>query len=478
MSLARSIFTNTAIHAIGKVISTAIGLIVVGMIARYLKPEGFGEYSTVAAYLQIFGIILDMGLYVLALREISKPEADTAKIFSSFFTLRLVSAVLILIPAPFIVYLFPYSANVKIGVAITAISYLGIASTQMLTMFFQYKMAMTKVVIAETAGRIVLLISALIGISLDAGLRGMLAAVTIGSLVNAGTAFFFLKRQIPFRLNFDFTYWKYILKETWPIGLSIFFNLIYYKMDTVILSLSWPAETVGLYGAPYKVLEVLITFPAMFAGLITPYFVKTYAEKNYERFEKLLSRAVEVMAMIAIPMAVGTLFLGKEIMILVGGSEFAESGNILKILMFAAAAIFIGNLFANTVVAIGKQKKMLWVYVAVALVSLGLYLYFIPRYSYWAASILTVVSETIVMCLGIYIVLSTTKAHIELSGIFKIIISAAVMGLFLHLVKLPLILALPTGAIVYGSMLFLTKAITIQTLKEIFSSQKKELSGE
>ena len=63
------------------------------------------------------------------------------------------------------------------------------------------------------------------------------------------------------------------------------------------------------------------------------------------------------MAMIAIPMAVGTLFLGKEIMILVGGSEFAESGNILKILMFAAAAIFIGNLFANTVVAIGKQKK-------------------------------------------------------------------------------------------------------------------------
>ena len=84
MSLAKSIFTNTAIHAIGKVISTAIGLIVVGMIARYLKPEGFGEYSTVAAYLQIFGIILDMGLYVLALREISKPEADTAKIFSSF----------------------------------------------------------------------------------------------------------------------------------------------------------------------------------------------------------------------------------------------------------------------------------------------------------------------------------------------------------------------------------------------------------
>ena len=142
--------------------------------------------------------------------------------------------------------------------------------------------------------------------------------------------------------------------------------------------------------------------------------------------------------------------------------------------MFAAAAIFIGNLFANTVVAIGKQKKMLWVYVVVAIISLGLYLYFIPKYSYWAASILTVVSETIVMCLGIYIVLANTRARINLKGILKIIISSAVMGLFLHLAKLPLILAIPAGAIVYGSMLILTKAITIQTMKEIFSTQKRE----
>ena len=210
----------------------------------------------------------------------------------------------------------------------------------------------------------------------------------------------------------------------------------------------------------------------MFAGLMTPHFVKTYAERNAERFEKLLSRALEVLAMIAIPMAIGTLFLGKDIMILVGGQDFAESGNILKILMFAAAAIFIGNLFANTVVAIGKQKKMLWVYIVVAIISLGLYLYFIPKYSYWAASILTVVSETIVMCLGIYIVLANTRARINLKGILKIIISSAVMGLFLHLTKFPLILAIPAGAIVYGSMLILTKAITAQTLKEIFSSQK------
>ena len=48
------------------------------------------------------------------------------------------------------------------------------------------------------------------------------------------------------------------------------------------------------------------------------------------------------------------------------------------------------------------------------------------------------------------------------------------MGLFLHLAKLPLILAIPAGAIVYGSMLILTKAVTIQTLKEMLYSQKNE----
>jgi len=46
------------------------------------------------------------------------------------------------------------------------------------------------------------------------------------------------------------------------------------------------------------------------------------------------------------------------------------------------------------------------------------------------------------------------------------------MGLFLHLAKLPLILAIPAGAIIYCSMLILTKAVTMQTIKEIFSTQK------
>ncbi len=468
MSLTRSIAANTAIHAFGKVISTAIGLLVIGALARYLKPEGFGEYSTVAAYLQIFGIVLDMGLYVLALREIAKPGADIARVFSNFFTLRIVSALLILLPAPFIVYLFPYSEAVKIGVAINAVSYLGIAASQLLTMFFQKEMAMGKVVIAEIGGRLVLFAATFIGIALNTGLHGMLWAVTLGSLANAAIAFVFMTKRIRFRLTFDWAYWKYIFKETWPIGLSIFFNLIYYKMDTIILSLHFPAATVGLYAAPYKILEVLITFPAMFAGLITPHLVRSFAEANTARFQMLLSRALEAMAMIAIPLAVGTLFVGKDVMTLVAGNEFAESGNILKILMFAVIAIFVGNLFANTVVAIGKQRKMLWVYIVVALISLGLYLYFIPRYSYWAASILTVVSETIVACLGAYIVLSTTRVRIALGGIFKIILSALVMGVFLAAVPMPFALQIVFAIVVYGVMILLTKAVTIATLKEIF----------
>src|SRR3989344_2099789 len=304
----------------------------------------------------------------------------------------------------------------------------------------------------------------------------MLLAVTLGSIANAVIAFVFMSRRIRFSLSFDFGYWKYILKETWPIGLSIFFNLIYYKMDTIILSLNYPSHVVGLYGAPYKVLEVLITFPAMFAGLMMPHLVRSFSEGNPARFQNLLSRAFETMAMVAIPLAVGTLFVGKELMVLLVGKEFAESGEILKILMFAVIAIFIGNLFSNTVVAIGKQRKMLWVYVLVAIVSLGLYLYFIPKYSYWAASILTVVSETIVACLGAYIVLSTTKVRIALGGVLKITVSAIAMGAFLAAVTLPLAAQIAGAVVVYGAMLLITKTVTIATLKEIF--YRGEIKGE
>ena len=60
MSYTRKIAHNTIIQMIGKGVSTVIGVVVIGMLTRYLGEGGFGQYTTIMAFLQLFGVLVDM----------------------------------------------------------------------------------------------------------------------------------------------------------------------------------------------------------------------------------------------------------------------------------------------------------------------------------------------------------------------------------------------------------------------------------
>ena len=71
MSLTRRVAHNTIIQTIGKAISTMLGILVVALMTRYLGQRGFGQYSTIIAFLQIFGILVDFGLTLITVQMIS-----------------------------------------------------------------------------------------------------------------------------------------------------------------------------------------------------------------------------------------------------------------------------------------------------------------------------------------------------------------------------------------------------------------------
>ncbi|MBU1148589.1 flippase [Patescibacteria group bacterium] len=468
MSLTRKIAHNTLYQIIGKGLSTVLGILAVGLMTRYLGQEGYGQYITVIAYLQFFGILVDMGLYIILLKKISVPDADERKIVSNIFTLRLISALIFLGLAPVIILFFPYPSIVKWGVLIASLSTLSITLNQVLIGVFQKKLKMHLVAIAEVLGKAVLLLLAFVAIGLKLNLLAILAAVALGGMANFLVTFALSRKFIHLRLAFDFVYWRQIMKESWPIAISIALNLIYFKADIILLSLFKPAADVGVYGAPYKILEVLITLPAMFAGLVTPLLTNAWAENNPEKFKSILSKSLNFMALIAFPMIVLTFFIAKDIMILIAGQDFAVSGPLLRILIIATASIFIGNLFGNTVVAIGQQKRMIKIYAAVAIIAVAGYLFFIPRYSYYGAAWMTVVSEVLI-CLGsVWLVITSTKIKPEMKTIGKIILAISLTALILLL--LPnwyWLITLLLGGLIYLLFLYWFKVFTKQTVLEI-----------
>ncbi|MBI3626597.1 flippase [Candidatus Uhrbacteria bacterium] len=410
MSLTRKIARNTLSQVIGKIVGTVLGLLCIGLMTRYLGQVGFGQYTTVMTFLQFFGILVDFGLTMITAQMIAPLDgAEEEKVLANLFTLRLVSAVIFLGLAPVIVLLMPYESAIKTGVAVAAASYLFIALNQVLMGLFQKKLDMNRTAAAEIFNRVLLLGLTWLVVAENWGLNGILGAVVISNAVQFGLLYVFSVKHTRLHFRYDPKIWQEIFHLSWPIAVSIGLNLIYLKSDTLILSLIKSQAEVGIYGATYKVIDVLVSMPILFAGLVLPVLSRHWARGDREHYTRVFQKSFDALVLVALPLVVGTWFVSREVMVLIAGQDFAASGPVLNILIIAAGIIFIGAMFGHAIVSLNKQKQTIWAYGASAVLSLAGYLIFIPIYSYFGAAWMTVFSESFVTLSLIYVFYKTTK---------------------------------------------------------------------
>lgn len=476
MKTSTKIAYNTFAQIISKFIATILGLITVSIITRYLGKEGFGQYTTILTFLSFFGIIADLGLTLVTVQMISRPGANENKILNNLFSLRLVSALIFLSLAPIVVLAFPYEPVVKVGVAIATFSFLFTALNQILVGLFQKKLRMDKVSISEVIGRAILVLTVLLSVKFNYGLNGIIWATVISSAVSFFLHFLFAKKFVKIQIEFDFKVWKEILIKSWPLAITIFFNLLYLKTDILFLSLFKDQASVGIYGASYKVIDVLITIPFMFAGIILPLLTFSWESKNLDDFKRIMQKSFDFMAIIALPFLIGTQFVASRIMILIAGEDFSESGAVLKILSLAAAIIFLGTIFSHAVIALDKQKKIIGAYVFTSLSSVIAYLIFIPKYSYFGAAWITVYSELAIALFSFYYVWKFSKYIPNFKIAFKALIASAVMALAIYTFpknifnsNLYVIILIGWSVIVYFGSLYLLRGVSKKDIMNLLN---------
>ena len=476
MSTTRTLALNTGVQIAGKIVSTAIGVVVIGLMTRYLGQEGFGMYSSANAYFQIFAIMLDLGLNVMLVQMLGERAGDTAyenRAVSATFTLRLVMAGAFLTFAAFLGLLMPYPFELKIAIFALWGSFFFSALNQIVIGVHQRHLQMQVVAFAEIVGRIILLGGILLARAEGWGLIAIVTIVSLGGFANFLTNALVARRLASVTWNWDPAFWRTILTRAWPIGVSILFNLIYFKADTLILSYVRPFAEVGIYSAAYRVLEILITVPFMYTGVMLPLLAKAWITQNHEQFHKLYRNSLVAMLLISAPFIGGIGILGTRVMMLVAGNDFAVSGDILRVLVIAVVLIFVGTVSSHAIVALDAQKKMLPVYITVAILTLIGYITLIPPFGMWAAAWLTVASEGCVALASTVISLRKSKTSVEWMPYLKIFFATAVMSAAVApLANLPLIIPILVGAIVYVTLVLLLGVVSKETIKEVMTFRR------
>lgn len=417
MSIAKKILWNTGVQVAGKAISTILGVWLIILMTRSLGTEGFGAYTTANTYLQFFALFLDMGLNVTLialLGEHADDEAYQKRCISALFTLRIFLSIIILLGlAPALIWLTDYPTIIKVAVFALAGSFVFPSINQVVVGAQQKALKLEPASIAEVIGRIVSIIGIHIAIAYGQGLIAMTWIITFASGCLFAYNIYHASKHANFYWNWDPIFWKMALKRSWPVGLTILLGLLYFKADTLILSRVRPLDEVGLYGAAYRVFEVLITVPFMYAGIILPILSSHWKKQEKQAFSSILTHSIDGMLFLAIPLIFGSALLGKEVLVAISGESFADAGRVLSILSLAIAVTYINTVFSHAVIAVDAQRKMIVPYIITSFIALVSYLYFIPIYGMWAAAWLTVIFETLIL------IANATVTHLSQNIIFK-----------------------------------------------------------
>lgn len=451
MRLAKNIAKNTLYLAIGKILSTGIGVLTISILLRYLTPDDYGRYTTVVAFVLLFGTFVDLGLNLTTTQDISLPQTDVEKTLSSVFTLRVLINIGLIILLPAIMLVFPYEQNVKNAIMICSAMFFSQSLFQVLASYFQKTLQAGKIVLSELAGRVVLILTTLLAVYFQFSFLQIMLTLVASTVVQLWAIIKFTCKEIHLKFIIDTPTWKRIISKTWPVALSVVFTTIYFKGDTIILSLARPYYEVGIYGAAYKILEVLITLPIMFMGLILPFLSKSFAESNKEEFNSILQKSWDALSIITLPIMAGTIVLADKIILLVAGQGYEPAGDVLRILICATGIIFLGSVFTQAIVPVNQQKQMIKYYAISAVFAISLYIIFIPIYSYYAAALITVGSELLIAFAAFVKVKASSQFSLSTNIFFKSLICSAIMSTALYAMSsLSIFISAPVGVAVFA----------------------------
>lgn len=473
MSIIRKIAHNTIIQIAGKIISTFLGLIAIGMLTRYLGTEQFGWYITAVTFLQFVGILIDFGLIPVTAQMMSEPEFDKKQLFKNLLGFRFVSAITFLGIAPLIALSFPYPQEVKIAIAFSTISFLCVAMNQVFVGFYQAKLKMHIQVLGEILGRIALVAGLWVFIQKDSSFLSIMGVVVFSSVVYTLVLWLKANRESPAVLSFEWNIWKAIMTKMWPIAVAIIFNVIYLKGDILLLSVFKTQTEVGIYGAAYRVIDILAQTAMMLMGVMLPLLGYAWSRNMRQDFVHRYQLSFDSMMMLALPMTIGVILLADDIMRLVAGAEFTISGKPLQILAIAVFGVYVGAVFGHTAVAINKQKQVMWIYISDAIITLVGYLIFIPKYGMYGAAWMTVFSEIYAGLMLFFTVRHYIKIKLQVKTLGKILFASTAMGLSIYVLQeLHVLILTAIGILVYGLVLFVIKAVSKETIREILIHKK------
>ena len=181
---------------------------------------------------------------------------------------------------------------------------------------------------------------------------------------------------------------------------------LYTFFDTVILGFMAGSLAVGFYTTALKIIRLSHNFINDLGGVLLPRMSYLAESGNQEEAKRIIHRSLDYVLSFTIPLSAFILFAAPEIILVLGGDQFAPGIPVLRLLSILPVIIGLGNIFfVQILLPYGRENKILSGVVFGSVVSILVNLLLAPVYQEKGAAIACIAAETVVtVFLGIYAV--------------------------------------------------------------------------
>lgn len=392
---------------------------------RVLGPLGIGQVNWASALVSYFQLLANPGLDYVARRDVARDPRQTGKMLGTMLSLQIPLSLLGFSLSIFAANLLGESDSAQKVAYVAAFSLILVPID--VGWILQAHERMKIVSLLTILGQFVFLALLFLLVrdsshgsiytALNYPIRIVTNAILVWSAHRHG-----LIQWNDVKIGIQGVY--HLFKEALPFGLSQGSILLYYNIDSIILSSNFGNEVVGQYSTAYGLMLMPVQmicntlFQSFYPGL-------SRAIDNPQNASTLNVKYLKLLVWSCFPIAAVCVVGGNGLVQMLYGSQFKLAAEVFPLLSLDIALVAFNCGLAMPLLAWGKQKTQLKITSAAAVVNLLLNLIFIPIYGIWSAVWTTLFAELMVMVM-IYRVRSRFNP-ISISGL--IVPCLAVCGL-------------------------------------------------
>ncbi|HEC32650.1 MAG TPA: hypothetical protein ENI63_00125 [Candidatus Kaiserbacteria bacterium] len=463
MNYFKKLFEQSSYYFISNVIVMIAGFISFPIWTRIFTKAEYGVFSLVGITISLGVGFSKFGLQHAALRYHSdfkekKTNLDMSYYYTTLFMgSLLISGMIISIALLSIETLFRNYIDRPLLELIPLVAVLIFTGTitSVLTMFIRAdnraKLYSIFIVIKKYGG---LLLALFIVFHFMRNLRGLFMGFALSDiLMLTFLIVLFLNKMKITRISFPFL--KEAIRYSFPLIWMELSNMILNFGDRYLIQFYMGSDSVGIYSAGYNLTNMaqsFLTTPLRLA--IIPMYLQIWNREGERRTINFLSNTLDYYFMLAIPIVVGMIWYGKEIIIVLATSKFQESAIVIPyivipLVLHGAYVIYGAGFFIQK-----KTKILMYLALTAGIVNIALNIILIPKFGILGAAYATLIAYILLSSLIALISYKFLKINIQLKKllIYLFLSFFTMMAISIYPAKniLELLIKIAVGIIVYS----------------------------